>query len=160
MKLKKVLLMCGAPGSGKSTWIQKQIEKNGGIWCSRDAVRFSMLSEKDDYFAHEDEVFNQWISDIRDAINNPICSNIYIDATHITDKARQRVLNRLPNNKFELIYVVFKVPLNICLARNKMREGRGVVPERVIHDMYKSFQLPKQGKIIVINEKGEEEINE
>ena len=159
MKLKRVWLTCGVPGSGKSTWVQKQISKNGGVWCSRDAVRFSMISDKDEYFACENEVFDQWVSNICSSIEDPLIDDIYIDATHINDNSRKKILNRLPRNKFELTCVVFKVSLDTCLARNQMREGKAFVPEKVIRNMYKSFRFPKNGKIIVINENGEEENN-
>ena len=68
MKLKKVWLMCGIPGSGKSTWIKKRLMENGGIWISRDEVRFSMVKEDEDYFSKECEVFDKFISNICEAL--------------------------------------------------------------------------------------------
>ena len=64
MKLKKVWLMCGIPGSGKSTWAKKRLMENGGIWISRDEVRFSMVKEDEDYFSKECEVFDKFIANI------------------------------------------------------------------------------------------------
>ena len=43
-------LTCGCPGSGKSTWVQKHMNPETDKWVSRDAIRFSLLGEKDDYF--------------------------------------------------------------------------------------------------------------
>ena len=60
MKQKKVWILCGIPGSGKSTWIRKQIAENGGVHCSRDEIRFSLLKDGEDYFAHENEVVKLW----------------------------------------------------------------------------------------------------
>ena len=56
MKHKKVWLLSGIPGSGKTSWAKKRIEEHGGIHCSRDEIRFSVLEDDEDYFAHEDEV--------------------------------------------------------------------------------------------------------
>ena len=62
VKLKIVWLVSGLPGSGKTTWIKGQVEKNGGVWCSRDNVRLAMLGDDEAYFSHENEVFNEWIN--------------------------------------------------------------------------------------------------
>ena len=158
MKLKKVWLMCGIPGSGKSTWAKKRLMENGGIWISRDEVRFSMVKEDEDYFSKECEVFDKFISNICEALKSPLAEDIYIDATHLSDKARKKVLNRLPKDNIdEVIYVVFKVPYEVCVERNNKREGRERVPESAIRRMYLSFQYPDIEKyhVIFINERGE-----
>ena len=158
MKLKKVWLICGIPGSGKSTWIKKRLMENGGIWISRDEVRFSMVKEDEDYFSKENEVFDKFIANICEALKSPLAENIYIDATHLSDKARKKVLNRLPKDNIdEVIYVVFKVPLEICIERNNKRFGREKVPESAIRNMHLSFQYPDVQKhtVIFVDERGE-----
>ena len=144
--------MSGIPGSGKSTWVKQQIAKTGGIWCSRDAVRFSMVREDEPYFERENEVFNAWISQICEALTNPLVEDIYVDATHLNDKSREKTLSRLPKeNVEEIINVVFKVPIEICLERNAQRTGREVVPEDVIRNMEKSFKMPKKYSILIVD---------
>lgn len=139
MKQKKVFLMCGVPGSGKSTWIQKQ---GDGVWCSRDAVRFALLKDGEDYFAHEDDVFEAWIKEIQNAINDENGSeNIFIDATHLNEKARKKVTTRLIFNiDDEKIAVNFIVPIETCIERNEQRSGRALVPRSVIRRMFHSFE--------------------
>lgn len=61
MKKKRVILVCGPSGCGKSSWIQKRINKYGGYHISRDMVRFNLLEGGEDYFSHEDEVFEKFI---------------------------------------------------------------------------------------------------
>ena len=157
MKLKRVWLLSGLPGSGKSTWVRKQIAKKGGVWCSRDAVRFSMVREDEPYFERETEVFNEWIRQICDALTNPMIEDIYIDATHLNDKSRDKTLNRLPKENIKEIFnVVFLVPLEVCLERNAQRTGREVVPESVIRNMMKTFKWPRKNKILFIDSNGKE----
>ena len=154
MKQKKVWLMCGVPGSGKSTWVQHQIANNEGVWCSRDKVRFSLLKDEDEYFAKEDLVFSTWINEIQSAINNKEGpDNIYVDATHLTPKARDKVLNKLNLHTVELGAVNFILPLGTCLKRNSERSGRQLVPDSVIHNMYASFRpaTVHEGFITIIN---------
>lgn len=156
MKQKKVFLLSGIPGSGKSTYARRRIAENGGIWISRDAVRFSMVHEDEEYFSREAEVFNEWISQICNALKDPVIENIYIDATHLNDRSREKTLNCLPKDNIEkIINVVFRVPIEVCLQRNASRSGREVVPESVIRNMAKSFKMPKKYSTICINERGE-----
>jgi predicted kinase len=56
-------MMCGVPGSGKSTWVRKNFPDITPV--SRDAIRFEILDERGgDYFAYEDEVFEKFIHQI------------------------------------------------------------------------------------------------
>lgn len=139
MKRKRVWLTCGIPGSGKSTWVKNHMKTHPGAWCSRDNVRFSMIGEDEDYFARENEVFDAWIFSIQAAIANEAIDNVYIDATHLNDKSRNKVLNKLNLANVDLCAVNFAVPLEECLRRNDLREGRAKVPRSVIRRMYFSF---------------------
>ena len=157
MKQKKVWLLSGLPGSGKSTWARQKIAENGGVWCSRDEVRFSIVKENEEYFSHEDEVFNTWIKQINKALENPEVKDVYIDATHLNDKSRNKVLNRLTKNTDieKITNVLFLTPLETCLERNKQRSGRAVVPEEVIRNMAKTFQITERYPVLFIKEGGE-----
>ena len=149
--------MSGLPGSGKSTWVKKQLNNKGGFWASRDAMRFSMVSEDEPYFERENEVFNAWIAQICEALANPMIEDIYIDATHLNDRSREKTLSRLPKENINKITnVVFLVPIETCLERNSQRTGREVVPEDAIRNMQKSFKMPKKYSTIYVDAEGRE----
>lgn len=149
--------MSGIPGSGKSTWVKQQIAEKGGFWASRDAVRFSMVREDEPYFEHETEVFNAWIAQICEALSNPMIEDIYIDATHLNDRSREKTLSRLPKENIDKITnVVFLVPIETCLERNIKRTGREVVPEEAIRNMQKSFKMPKKYSTLIVDADGRE----
>lgn len=157
MKQKNLWLLVGIPGSGKSTWVKEQMNTNPGAWCSRDNVRFSMIGEDEDYFARENEVFKAWVYSIQAAIRNNSIENVYIDATHLNEKSRNKVLNKLNLEGVALNAVVFNTPLEVCLERNAQRTGRACVPETAIKNMYNSFRNPafdkrKYDKIIEIGD--------
>ena len=153
---KKIYILCGVPGSGKSTWARKQIEEldGKGIIISRDAIRFSMLGDDDAYFAHEDAVFDEFIKKIQEAINDQEHTSIFIDATHLNEKNRNKVLSRIWRMGDDVIIgVYFDVPLEECLRRNALRTGRALVPETVIKNMYESLTKPLElDEMIVIGE--------
>lgn len=131
--------MVGAPGAGKSTWIQERMKNEPGLWCSRDKVRFSMVREDEDYFSKENEVFKRWITHINNGISSKAHSVIYVDATHISQASRNRTLDRLNLKNVDIIPVVFKTNLEKCIENNNKRTGRERVPEKVIKSMYEIF---------------------
>ena len=161
MKQKNLWLLVGIPGSGKSTWVQSQLnwgKDEYGIWISRDAVRFSIIGEKDDYFSKEKEVFNTFIQKINNCLAHERVTDVYIDATHINEASREKVLRRLNMENVETVNaIIFDTPLEVCLERNAQRTGRACVPETAIRNMHKNFTDPahdkrKYNKIIEIGE--------
>ena len=92
--LKTIWILSGAPGSGKSTWVRKNCLPNSLV-VSRDQIRFDMLKDSDDYFKYENKVWREYIEQISCAIRNPLVDNIYLDATHLNEKSRNKVLNSL-----------------------------------------------------------------
>lgn len=159
MKQKTVFLLCGIPASGKSTWARAHMTPTTE-WISRDKVRFSIVREDEEYFSHEDEVFDTFIAYINQTLENPEVDTIFIDATHISKGARRKVLSRIrKQNITELNCVWFDVSLDTCLARNHLRIGRERVPETAIENMYKSKTYPSKieegfNTIFIVDENG------
>jgi predicted kinase len=144
MKQKQVFLMSGPPGSGKSTWIKSQLVP-GAEWISRDAVRFAIISDGEEYFSHEDDVFDTFINYINQTLDDENIHTIYIDATHLNKRARDNVLRLIHTNKIETLNsVCFITPLEVCLERNAQRTGRALVPDTVIKNMFKSYTIPNK----------------
>lgn len=146
MNKKRVYLMCGVPGSGKSTWIKENLNEFEGTTkvVSRDQIRFSLLeaSECSNYFDKEKEVYKEFISQIKASIKEN--DNTIIDATHLTEKSRNKIFSSLqPEIKDCQITVIWiKVSLATALARNEKRIGKEKVPVYVIKDMFNKFETP------------------
>lgn len=159
--IKNVYLTCGPPAVGKTSFITKNLSNfKNSIWISRDLIRFLLLKDGEHYFSHEKEVFNSFIKEINKALEDPEIENIFIDATHLNQKSRNKTLSRLKKELItELNCIVFTTPLKECLIRNAKRQGRGQVPSDVIIDMFKCFTYPSKDegfdKIWVVNENGE-----
>lgn len=137
----KVFVLCGIPGSGKSTWIINQMRLMRDVLISRDNIRFMLLKDDDDYFACEEKVRNMFFQAIKNNTANDDFDNLYIDATHLTRKARSQVRSWIRRRPYQ-IAVSFEVPLEVALERNAQRTGRAKVPETVIYNMYHRYDIP------------------
>ena len=141
---KKVFLLCGIPGSGKSYWANEKAEQSDddAVIISRDRIRFSLLREGEDYFKRENAVFAQFVKNINDSIAIGV-PYIFIDATHISRASRAKVLSRLrASTPIALSVEVFNTPVATCIERNAQREGLAKVPNQAIYSMAKQFQEP------------------
>lgn len=153
-----LIIMSGVPGSGKSYCATKIIPqmiydiKNKAAqfaYISRDSIRFSLLDEKDSYFAKENEVYKEFI----ESIIYPITyydqrENIYVvaDATHINKYSRKKLYNNVKGWFDYYVVVNIETPLEVCLERNTERKGCFKVPEHTIRKMYKNYQPAEYDK--------------
>lgn len=143
---KKLYLLIGPAGAGKSTWVREHATPGTSAHISRDRIRFSMVGEDQNYFSREKEVYMEFIRQICRALSYETkwVDEIYIDATHLTKNSREKLIRELDSfcPRYDLIAVIIKPELKQCLVQNAQREGREFVPETVIKNMYETFQHP------------------
>lgn len=144
LKRKRLWLMAGIPGSGKSTWVQNHkhfFSENCDI-ISRDKIRFELLGNSDAYFSKEKEVWGKYV----DAAITSLQSNIdtILDATHLNESSRGKILRALKDylTDVEINVIVINTSLDVALERNELREGLSYVPESAIIRMYSQMTLP------------------
>lgn len=130
-------VMCGIPGSGKSYYCKKHVKD--GVHVSRDTIRFALLENDDNYFAHENEVYEIFW----EKINKELAAghNVYADQTSLTPNSRGWLLAHI-KVPCEKVAIVMNVPFETCLERNDAREGREKVPAKSMLGMYDSFSFP------------------
>ena len=161
MKNKRLFLLCGCPGCGKSTWARQRVGKYGGYHISRDEIRFALLDERGgDYFDYENEVVRTFINKINELLDNDEqCIDIYVDATHLTRSSRNQIMHQLHLNDAYKIAVWFDIPLEVCQYRNKQRTGRARVPTETVESMYNRASRPSKrdfDEVWTINMEGKE----
>lgn len=139
----KLIMMIGIPGSGKSTWV-KNNKIDTDLWVSRDKIRFDKLKEGEDYFAHEDEVFEQFIEEIIWGLE--MDKVVIADATHLNKTSRTKVLSKVARFADEIEAVVIDVPLEVAFSQNDKREGRAWVKHGIIRRMFFSMEMPEEAE--------------
>lgn len=155
-KFKHLVLMCGVPGSGKSTVannMKMRDTQNRVIIISRDAIRFALVAEDEPYFSREKLVFDVYCKKIQEAIDNINGPEFIIcDATHINQASRNKVLDQLKlDNVHTLSVIVVRPSLDETLKRNRKRFGRERVPDSAIKRMYEQFEDPIEDKKYTYN---------
>ena len=143
----KLYVCCGAPGSGKSTFLS-DIKDPNEVIVSRDKIRFSLIKPGEEYFSHEKEVYSKFLDEITKNIRKGV--DVYADATHLTPRSRYLLLSQLKKHgcrPSEVHAIYFKVPLNICKERNELRKGTlAYVPEESLENMYCKFIPPTKAE--------------
>ena len=144
-KEKRLYVMMGAPGSGKSfAACQLSKELNCDI-VSRDDVRFGLIKEGDEYFSQEDRVFNSFCWQIRSSLLGS--GKCIADATHLTLASRKKLLDKIDMDDLKVTICYIKTPLSVCLERNSHRVGLSRVPDSAIRRMYYSIEEPTIGEL-------------
>ncbi len=157
---KELYVLVGAPGSGKSTWAQTHLTSlpAPALYVSRDIIRYSLVSEDEEYFSKEKQVYKQFISAIRRGLQK--CNSVIADATHLNENSRSKLLRSLSTSlhDVEVSAIVIQNTLEDTLYQNQKRYGtRAFVPEEQIRKMYSSMTMPtfEEGfdKIYIYNPK-------
>jgi protein phosphatase len=135
-------VMCGAPGSGKSTYAKKLAQIENAYIVSGDDIRTELYGSPE-IQGNWGEIWNRIDETVSETCGMPII----LDGTHHRKDYRQEAITLLRSYGFEKIEaVVMDASLATCLARNFQRVERNV-PDYVIKEMH--GQLQKSLKTIL-----------
>lgn len=136
-------MLVGVPGSGKSTWVDRQV-RGGNIYvASTDNILETIAQLEGKTY---DEVFKDNIklaekrmyTAVQEAVREDF--DIVWDQTNITRKSRAKKLVMIPDH-YEKIAVVFSVPDDLD-KRLASRKGK-TIPPHVIDAMIEMFEFPQ-----------------
>ena len=146
--MRTLLLMRGAPASGKSQWIRDNNLEAYTLEADhfRMLLRSPSLGENGWYISQEDNgpAWELLLDCLEKRMSNG--DFIVLDATHTTSKAVNAYKELLNKYKYTVYYYEPDTSLEECLARNATRTDYKRVPEQVIqrmHKMIKTTTLPK-----------------
>ena len=132
-----LILLCGIPGSGKTTWAKNYISKNPDfVHLSSDAIRAELYGDEN-IQGNPVEVFTLMQKKAVESLNARY--NVVYDATSMTRKDRAGIISMCP--KFTHIQCnIIWAPIETCIERDSTRER--TVGKEVIDRMLKRFQMP------------------
>ena len=117
-------VMCGVPGSGKSTFSRKLAEEQGLERFSFDEMKCFRL----------EEFMRPAIKAIQEG------KNVILDTTNLRVNVRKKVLQYVEEIPCRKVVVYMGTSLEQCLYRNAHRETR--LQDCIIESTYRSLQKP------------------
>lgn len=143
-----LIVMVGVSGSGKDYQIKNSelLYADGEVKrevISRDLVRYEIVKESEEYFSHEKDVFEQYILQISNALkkNRVVIAN----ATQANYGSRKKLLHAIDEkfgHDYNIVMYCIICDYETADRRNKQREGRAVVPEKAMMEMFNNFAIP------------------
>lgn len=129
------IMMVGLPGSGKSTFIEKNYP-NYAVHSS-DSIREELSGDVNNQDINK-HVFNLLHKRVKEDLL--ACKNVVYDATNISWKRRKAFLQELSKIDCFKQCILMATPFELCIERNNSRTRN--VPYSVIERMCKSFDIP------------------
>ena len=129
-------ILRGIPASGKSTYAKQLVKEDSEVLrVNKDDIR-AMFSQQ---YSHELEM------DVRgeeqDIVESLIIKgyDVVVDDTNLQQRDIDRFKDLAELHNYTMKLVTFGTAMELCIARNNLREGRKKVPTSVIERMYKTL---------------------
>lgn len=132
-----LIVMCGLPASGKSTYSQWLAENAHFYRICPDLIRKELYGDEN-IQGDGKQVFS--IAHYQMKEIGSVGGNVVFDATNIDRKTRKDLVKKMRPHFDIIICKWFSTPLLLCKLRNAKRERQ--VPEEVLDSMYERFRTP------------------
>lgn len=153
--MNKCVIMCGLPGSGKSTYIKKNFL--GRIVVSKDVIRETALKKNFRYY--ERRRVCAFCCDIYLKVFLAYGIDVVYDTTALKPRYRKELVELAKEYGYKVECHVMQTPIDICKERAEKRSGKEwkTSPSEVIDRMNKVYVFPKLSegfdRIIIIKER-------
>lgn len=132
-----LIVMCGLPASGKSTYSQWLAENANFFRVCPDLIRKDLYGDEN-VQGDGKKVFS--IAHYQMKEIGSVGGNVVFDATNTDRKTRINLVEKMRPYYDIIICKYFSTPLYICKIRNEQRERQ--VPYEVLESMERRFSTP------------------
>ena len=147
--MKKLVVLSGVPGSGKSYFSKalKEIKTNHVYIVSSDSLRKEMLGSQRNL--SKDETMWKIFFGLVEAYSNDEDGIVILDSTNINSGHRIEIYNRFKNDFDEIYLISFILNKEVVAQQNKEREYP--VPDYVLTMFMDKFEAPKEEEYSLFN---------
>ena len=132
-----VIILCGIPGSGKSTFARKYVEKHDKscVILSMDALRKRLPDGTLDQSDNK-AVYQKYVENYRECLRNG--QNVILDATNALAKGRRSLLSMIQEECCDTAHLVEKIAIEFdadvkdAIKNNKNEDRDHVTPDEYI----------------------------
>lgn len=142
--MKTLILLCGIPGSGKSTWAKAYAKKNPNtVICDTDETRKKITGSYLVFPERMEVIFDDLIAQGNAAFEKASgdCTVIE-DAAFLDNYRRTYFMDRLKGYDHSILLLVKMKDYSVCYVRNISRAKEKWVPQKVMDDMIKRYEDP------------------
>ena len=147
--MRKLILLAGLPGTGKSYYAQSIKDENCHI-ISSDETRFAITHDYRVILEDMNIVYDKMIDNANELLSTNDNITIVLDSTFLDDKRRNYFLDKIRGADY-IQLVMLKANIDTILTRNHKRQEEKWVPEDVIISMMERYKDPSPDNIYRYN---------
>lgn len=127
-----LIVLCGIPGSGKTTLSNRIAEFYNASIYHYDEWRYNMK------YQSLEAVRNKMYANIHLDLSHEI--DVVVDDLHLKKEDRLKLLLSIKDIQCNKILIILNTPIDICILRNHNREAR--ILDSLIYFSEKQFEIP------------------
>ncbi len=145
--MKKFVVMVALPGSGKSTFVNREKTSETFVFSTDDYIETVAMEQGKTY----SEIFKDTIAQAEMYMNKALTStlskgnSVIVDRTNLTEKGRRRVLSVVPKDYEKIAIVIVPPETTEDWAELSRRLGNRPgkhIPEHIMQSMIASYKEP------------------